>query len=746
MKNLLRSACWTLLAAMGMWAVRSHAADLLPDSLREPFRPDEHTVALYHFDEGQGAQTRDAMGDPALTLRADKDFLWGKRPGFGSTAQFEVREDDANLLIGPVNNDKLELRTCERAWTVEAWVRYRGFALTDIQLDHPATYRPRGSGTSGPFAKICGTDDEGFGLTHGVRGGWDFSLHSWLEIWPLKPGLLPASRFTGSQKRAPDSDVLVYPGRRRADYGTVMHEAAIQDEEWHHVAWQFRYEDQTHYFFLDGKLIWKGTPPRRVKNDAEQNDIPFVVGGILNSREPPYHLKTYDFEGEIDELRISSVMRYPVAQELTVVERLVPEAGLHAPYEATFSTDAAEGAVRWDLAGELPEGLRFDERQGTIEGTPTEPAQERAFTLRATDAAGHSDEHTFALTVSEGEVTTSSLPLAFRRIPYREVLQTRHMVEPVRWRTTQGTLPAGISLNRESGELSGTATTPELQNFQLEATDAAGQTASRAFRLKVVDEGLRRLGPDKHTVALWDWQGPSGRFIPDVMGDSELTLTWVNSKGDTRVETPGWGRYPHFIGGGEGGFIGPEWNDKVDLKTIEKEWTVEAWVRPGGPINKYGQEFHYGHVCGTYDNTERGVWELYLSDRGSPDGSLTPGVHFLGAEPEQALKDLHPYSRPAGIAADPEWVGIRDTAWHHVAWQYSYEEDLHQLFLDGTLIWEMKSPDGRRLVNNRRHIAQFSVGSRLAGRARYGGKFNWLGPGNFFGMIGEIRISQIRRY
>lgn len=72
---------------MGMWAVGAHAADLLPASLREPFRPDEHTVVLYHFDEGQGAQTRDAMGDPALTLRAHKDFLWGKRPGFGSTAR-----------------------------------------------------------------------------------------------------------------------------------------------------------------------------------------------------------------------------------------------------------------------------------------------------------------------------------------------------------------------------------------------------------------------------------------------------------------------------------------------------------------------------------------------------------------------------------------------------------------------------------------------------------------------------------
>jgi len=112
----------------------------------------------------------------------------------------------------------------------------------------------------------------------------------------------------------------------------------------------------------------------------------------------------------------------------------------------------------------------------------------------------------------------------------------------------------------------------------------------------------------------------------------------------------------------------------------------------------------------------------------------------------QALKDLHPWKRPKRNVGVPAEAGIRDTEWHYVAWEYSYAEDLHQLFLDGNLIWRMKSPDGRKLVNNRKHDAQFSVGSRLTGYARYGGAFNWLGRGNFFGQIGEIRISSVRRY
>ena len=204
--------------------------------------------------------------------------------------------------------------------------------------------------------------------------------------------------------------------------------------------------------------------------------------------------------------------------------------------------------------------------------------------------------------------------------------------------------------------------------------------------------------------------------------------------------------YPYFIGGGEGGFVGPRNNQKLDLRTCKTAWTVEAWVRPGGPVDGYGRKVGFGHICGTYDNSELGVWELYLSNQNSPNGSFSPGVHFLGAEPERSLQDLHPWSRPEGIVADPKEVGIQDTRWHHVAWQYSYVEDLHQLFLDGRLIWQMKSPDGRSLVNNRRHNAQFSVGTRLTGYARLGGNFNWLGKGNFFGQIGEIRISDVRRY
>ena len=152
---------------------------------KRPFRPDGHTVVLYHFDEGEGNFAGDACGDEELTLRAHKAALWGSRPGFGSTARFARRADDADVRVGPANNDKLHLKTCTEAWTVEAWIRYTG---------------PGGQEQGGrTYANICGTDDEGFGLREGMRGGYSFTLNLGRGgVGNRKDGLLPTGRFIAS--------------------------------------------------------------------------------------------------------------------------------------------------------------------------------------------------------------------------------------------------------------------------------------------------------------------------------------------------------------------------------------------------------------------------------------------------------------------------------------------------------------------------------------------------------------------
>jgi len=740
------------------------------ESWRHPFRADAETVVLYHFDEGTGNITRDGLGDHQLTLRA-KRALWGNREGFGSTARFERRDDDANLFVGPANNDKLHLRGCDKAWTIEAWIRYTGRG----GLENGHTY-----------ANICGTEEEGLSLPTGLRGGWNLSLHSRGHKGKLSDGITPAARFMGSPRgKDPNHDTssLLFPHSHGGGF-TGVEPAVISDKNWHHVAWQFRYLDQTHFFFVDRRLVRRVQLPmedsnRIVVNNAVDVACPFVVGGFPHSQDPPFHLKSGSFEGEIDEVRISSVRRYPVADRLAIVRQSLAKAGVNIPYSVRLSTDAAQGRVDWKrIDGKLPDGLTLDASQGRIHGRPRRVAADTSFTIEACDESGATDTHRFQLTVAKGELVRESLPPAFANVEYQAELTTRHLAPPLKWEVVKGALPTGISLEsfatvagKPGGKglhragsagastspptLTGTPTEKGWTPLTIQVTDANGSRIQRDLVLKVLPKGLVAIRPDKHTVALYDWQGADGKLIRDRVSDASHTLTWTNMGGDRRVTWPGrQERFPQFTGHGEHGFTsagkGPR---KLDLKTCDKQWTVEAWIRRGGPLQGFGgtvhgkhRPFHFGHICGTYDLTEKGVWELYLSDEKSDDGSMAPGVHFFGAEENQALKNLHPWHRPQGIVGDRASAGIRDTEWHHVAWQYNFDEDLHELFLDGRLIWKMTSPDGRKLVNNREHDAQFSVSTRLKGYSRYGGGFNYLGPGNFFGQIGEIRISNVRRY
>jgi len=731
----------------------------------KPFTPDEHTVVLYHFAEGKGNETHDACGDGKLTLRA-KEALWGSRPGFGTTARFARIDDDANVLAGPINNPKLMLKPCTREWTVEAWVRYTG---------------PWGGfGHVGKtYAHIAGQSEDGYYLSHtGGRGGFQIVLRGG-RTPEAGHGLLPTARYEGNiAGKDPQHDVFFPPSIVPGFTGKEP--AGIRDDQWHHVAWQFRYRDQTHFFFVDGNLVRRIQPFRKIVNDTDENvGVPFMVGGFVCWNDPPWPGRG-NFVGEIDELRISDIMRYPVADQLSIIggpgftlcdaypseylraghrfgKEALPFAALNIPYRVELAVDAPDGAVKWELNdGRLAKGLELRE-DGVLHGTVRNYVHRIIhFTVRAVDEGGHTDSHAFIIGIEEGKIATEVLPPLFVGKHYQYELETKYMVDPVKWKVASGKLPAGIVLDETSGELTGVPVDRGTGEFWVTATDANNRSATQDLAIRVLPAELERIHADKNTVFLYDWQDKEDvLYAKDALGDEALTLTCTSLCPDRRVAWPGReGRFPQDTGHGEHGWVSLKAkNDKHNLRTCKKEWTVEAWIRPGGPVQAFGdtKPFDFGHICGTYDTTESGVWELYISDHDSPDGSWAPGVHFQSAD--HTWKDLHPWKRSEGIVGNKEDAGIRDNQWHHVAWQYSSEEDLHQLFLDGRLIWRMHNPDGIKLVNNRQHKAQFSVSTRIdryaywctdeEGRHRHP---NYRGWGNFFGQIGEIRISDARRY
>lgn len=687
------------------------------ESRRPPERlpRDAHTVALYEFREGEGNNAAEASGDPALALAA-RQALWSDVRGFGPVARFTRSADDAEVFIGPADNDKLELRQCPDEWTIEAWLRHTGPTQPDGQ----------------PFAyvNICGTDEEGFSLPEGVRSGWNFSLHARVDSRgsvrsdglhdeagekeaQFDARLVPSGRNIHTDGATTGNSGLVSEFYVPSGATAAAETLAIDDDEWHHVAWQWRSADQMHSLFIDKQLVWHSRPP--VVNAVAPTDIrgrhcciPFHVGGFIHHKDQPYDARYGNFEGEIAGVMISRVMRYPVLTESDSAFKIVQALG--RDYNVRAGDPTAELSV-------------------------ADPA--------------------FVVELKRQADEEASLPDASVGVPFSAALAVDGGMA-ASWAVVNGALLPGLALDGTSGIIHGTPSVDVEVEFTVQATSSCGAKAAQRFSSRahtanvatnaVVPRDFSGWDLDANTLAQWDWQGPTGRLYPSRTGEAELALAWTNIGGDKRQEVPSaGGKYPFMPGGGEHGYTGPQ-SPITDLKSCSEEWTVDTWFKLGGhPSDVYGRPYTFGHLVGTYDNTEAGVWELYLSAQGV-DGGLAPGVNF--ASSDHLWSGLGPGTRPAGRTAALESVVVKfeDSDWHHLAWQYSYGDDTHQLFLDGKVVWEMAAPDELRLTNDREHDAQFSVGTRLDGFARYGGKFNWLGFGNFYGHIGEIRISDVRRY
>jgi len=127
------------------------------------------------------------------------------------------------------------------------------------------------------YFNLCSTDDEGFGLD-GLRGGWIFALANFDRLIAggndeptdalAEDGVAPAARFMASLRgRDPNHDTagMMFPrdDQPGTAYVGVDRDLFIHDHDWHHVAWQFRYADQTNYFFIDGRLVTRLQLPTR---------------------------------------------------------------------------------------------------------------------------------------------------------------------------------------------------------------------------------------------------------------------------------------------------------------------------------------------------------------------------------------------------------------------------------------------------------------------------------------------------
>jgi hypothetical protein len=166
----------------------------------------------------------------------------------------------------------------------------------------------------------------------------------------------------------------------------------------------------------------------------------------------------------------------PVLAGQPYSQMLTASGGL-APY--TFSV----------TAGALPPGLQLNPASGVLAGTPSTPGS-FSFTATARDANGCVGSQAYTQVVNQAVcpvigLAPTSLPVMVVGQPFSQSFSGSGGSAPYSFALTAGNLPPGLSLNPQTGQLSGTPATAGVFSFTITVTDSQGCSRSRPFNAQV---------------------------------------------------------------------------------------------------------------------------------------------------------------------------------------------------------------------------------------------------------------------
>ncbi|MDQ3262300.1 MAG: putative Ig domain-containing protein [Myxococcota bacterium] len=196
----------------------------------------------------------------------------------------------------------------------------------------------------------------------------------------------------------------------------------------------------------------------------------------------------------------------------------LPNAYVGAPYSQALASTGGKTALSWSALG-LPSFLSLDPGTGVISGTATvADLGSYPITVTLTDANGRTADQALTVNVLQGFfITSSTLPDGYTAAAYSNLLTATGGAPPYTWSAPNADLPAGLSLNAGTGELSGTPTTAGAYAFVIRANDSAA-------------------GQDEVTINLQVYRPPS--VVTAALADGYLTETYGQTLAGADGKTP----------------------------------------------------------------------------------------------------------------------------------------------------------------------------------------------------------------
>ncbi len=246
---------------------------------------------------------------------------------------------------------------------------------------------------------------------------------------------------------------------------------------------------------------------------------------ILSGRLTPTHMYTVMTPGPSDEHFYSrgltperSARREPQAaraERLEVATRaLKPTEDKGLGYQMKMEVSGGRGPYTWS-ATDLPPGLCLS-NEGRLEGSvDADGVFTPVITVIDSSKPPNAAAQRFTIMVKPKQVTMplavvspGTLPHAWVGEEYAEALLGSGGEPPLQWTIESGTLPRGLVLGAQSGEIRGTATGSSRECFGVKVTDAAGHSLISQHEITATtsaENTIARVGVLAHVAAGPAW-------------------------------------------------------------------------------------------------------------------------------------------------------------------------------------------------------------------------------------------------
>lgn len=215
----------------------------------------------------------------------------------------------------------------------------------------------------------------------------------------------------------------------------------------------------------------------------------------------PTQAGTYPFTVQTKDTSISDLPQTVTASATIVVDThlAIVKANLNNAvqgnaYSDVFAAVNGTAPFRWNVSGNLPQGLAVDAASGTLSGTTSANPGSYSYTVSVSDASAPVESDTTPGTMTVVAPlqlqTVISFP-AYVGKSYSNPLYATGGTSPYKLSIISGSLPPGLAVN--ASYLLGTPTQLGTYNFTLAATDSGSprQTATQALTITVTPTPLQ---------------------------------------------------------------------------------------------------------------------------------------------------------------------------------------------------------------------------------------------------------------